>query len=121
MSFLPTPWTVRYHERTPGGPDPHRNPAIYTPPADQPGTEVPVYGWYTPAIDDPFVAGHPDRVNIDVVLLAPPDFAPTDGSLIDLPAGPAGRFEVSGGVRDYNYGPFGFQPGGLVALRKAVG
>ena len=121
MSFLPTPWSVGYRERTPGGTDPHRNPATFAPALDEPATQVPVYGWYTPTVDDPFIEGHPDRVNISIVLLSPPEFQPTDGSLIDLPGGPGGRFEVAGGVRDYNYGPHGFRPGGLVPLRKVVG
>jgi hypothetical protein len=112
---------VLYHERTANAVDPHRSSATYTPPLGGDGTPVRVYGWYTPAFDDPFVASHPDRVNISVLLLTPPGFSPTDGSLIDLPSGPAGRFEVAGGTRDYNHGPHGFQPGGVVALRKVVG
>ncbi|MBF6459806.1 hypothetical protein IU433_12240 [Nocardia puris] len=120
MTF-PTPWTVRYWARTPPGPDPYRAPATYSPPLTGDGEPVAVYGWYTPSIDDPFVAGHPERAVIDVLLLAPPGFDPADGSVIELPAGPAGRFEVAAGGRDYTHGPFGFAPGAVIALRKVVG
>ena len=114
--------TIGYHERTPAGEDPFRQPATFTPPADDPGTEVDVFGWYTPSIDDPFLIGHPDRVNIAVLLFAPSTFAPADGSLIDLPDRPAGQFAVSGGGRDYTRGPFSSrQTGTLIALRKVVG
>lgn len=118
---VPTPWTIGYHAYTPAGSDPYREPATYTPPADEEGEQVDVCGWYTPTIDDPFVAGHPDRVNIAAVLFVPPGLAPADGSLFDLPAGPAGQFEVTGGARDYTHGPFGFAPGAAIALRKVGG
>lgn len=118
---IPTPWTVGYHARTAAAADPYREAAAFTPPADEEGEPVAVCGWYVPELDDPFVAGHPDRVSIAVVLFVPPGFDPADGSLIDLPAGPAGQFEVAGGARDYTHGPFGFAPGSAIALRKVGG
>lgn len=118
---MQTSWTVEYWEYSPGGPDPYRNPPTYTPPLDQPGTEVPVYGWHTPSTTDPKLAGHPDRVIVDVELLVTPDFAPTPKSRIGLPSGPAGRFEVIGDVQDCNHGPFGWQPGSVVNLRRVTG
>lgn len=120
VTFLPTPWTVHLWEKSAGGPDPHRHPATFTPALDQPGTPVQVIGWYTPAVDDPYLIGHPDRTVVSVLLLAPPGFAPAPGSLIGLPSGPAGRFEVIG-TRDYNHGPFGFTPGNVVGLKLVEG
>jgi hypothetical protein len=109
---------VQYWEYTPGGPDPHRNPPTYSPPLNQPGTQVQVYGWAVPSTTDPKLAGHPDRVIVDVELYATPTFSPTPRSVIGLPSG---RFEVLGAVQDYNHGPFEWTPGGVVNLRKVTG
>lgn len=109
---------MKYWEFTPGGPDPHRDPGTYTPPLDDPGTDVPVYGWAIPSTSNPELAGHPDRVSADGDLYAPPTFTPTPRSVIGLPSG---RYEVLGEVQDYNHGPFDWQPGSTVNLRKVVG
>lgn len=115
----PAPYSIQYWEYTPGGPDPHRNPATYSPPLDQPGTSVNVYGWSLPASADPRQEGHPDRVIADGDLHAPVTFMPTPHSLIGLPQG---RFEVIGDVRDHNHSPFNdWRPGYDIALRKVVG
>lgn len=114
----PTPHTVQYWEYTPGGPDPHRDPPSFSPALDDPGTPIPVYGWAIPSTTSPNLAGHPDRVSADADLSVPPTFTPTPRSLIALGAG---RFEVLGVVQDYNHGPFDWQPGNVVTLRKVDG
>lgn len=109
---------MEYWEHTPGTPDPHRNPASFSPPLDQPGTPIPVYGWAIPSTTDPQLAGHPDRGIADGELYAPTAFVPTPHSVIGLPVG---RFEVLGGHQDYNHGPFDWAPGNVTHLRKVVG
>lgn len=115
----PTPYTVFYWEYVPGGSDPHRNPASFVPPLDQPGTPVGVYGWSLPSSTDPRQEGHPDRTIADGDLHAPTAFKPTPRSQIGLPDG---RYEVVGDVRDHNHSPFNdWKPGYDIALRKVVG
>ena len=112
----PTPFRVGHHVYSPGGPDRHRNPPTYTPPRNEAGTQVPVYGWSTPSTTEPKLSGH-DRVVVDVELLAP-NFTPAPQDLIDLPEG---RYEVVGVTQDYNHGPFDFAPGAVINLRKVDG
>jgi hypothetical protein len=114
---FPTPHTVGHHAYSAGGPDPHRNPPSYTPPIDEPGEAVAVYGWHVPSTTEPKIAGH-DRVIVDVELLVPPEFIPGPHDRIDLPTG---QFEVVGEVQDYNHGPFGWHPGSVINLRKVDG
>lgn len=112
----PTPFTVGHHAYSAGGADPHRNPPSYTPPLDENGTTVAVYGWSVPSSAEPKLAGH-DRVTVDIELLAP-DFTPGPHDRIDLPDG---QYEVVGATQDYNTGPFDWQPGGVINLRKVDG
>lgn len=113
----PTPFTVGHHVYSPGGPDPHRNPASYSPPLDEPGTPVPVYGWSTPSTTEPKLAGH-DRTIVDIELTAPA-FTPKPQDYIDLPDGQ--QCEVIGVEQDYNHGPFDWAPGSVTNLRKVDG
>lgn len=107
-----------YWRHTPGEPDPHRDPPTFSPPLDQPGTPIKVYGWAIPSTTNPSLDGHPDRVSADGDLYAPPGFEPTPRSLVRLPQG---RFEVIGLVQDYDHGPFDWQPGSVINLRKVDG
>lgn len=109
---------MEYWQYTPGGPDPHRNPPSYSPPLDEPGTPVQVYGWAIPSAVAANLDGHPDRVIADGDLYAPVAFVPTPHSVIGLPTG---RFEVLGAVQDYNHGPFEWVPGNVSGLRKVDG
>lgn len=79
--------------------------------------DVDVYGWWIPNTHEPQIAGH-ERVRIDAQILAPPEFAPGSKDLIVLPVG---EFEVEGGVQDYNHGPFDWQPGNVINLRRTTG
>lgn len=114
----PTPYTVGHHAYSADGEDPRGNPVVtYTPPADQPGTEVPVYGWYVPSSTEPALAGH-DRVIVDVAMLVPPGFPAGPHDLIDLPDG---QCEVIGYAEDYTHNPFGWGPGGVLNLQRVEG
>lgn len=121
MSAFPLRYTVGVHTRTESGMDAHRNPVpTYKPPLDRPGTPVKVYGWYTPSATEPQIPGH-ERTIADVALMVPPGFPATSTSVIDLPGGPKGQFEVIGDPEDYSYGPFGWKPGSVLNLRRITG
>lgn len=118
MSF-PLRHTVGVHLMTTSGVDAHRNPVkTYTPPLDQPGTPVKVYGWSVPSTSEPLIPGH-DRVIADIQLLIPPGFPAGPSSVIDLPS--AGQYQVIGEQQDYTTGPFGFRPGSVLNLRRITG
>lgn len=78
---------------------------------------VKVYGWEAPKTDEPELAGH-DRVIVDLVVLTPPN----------VPIGAHDRvvvtgreFEVIGEIEDAGNGPFGFDPGSRIKLRRVEG
>lgn len=76
-----------------------------------------VYGWGAPNGDEPKMAGH-DRVTVQVELLVPPGFvcSPRDRILLD-----GVEHEVIGPVESYDHNPFGWNPGGVVNLRRVEG
>ncbi len=120
MGFLPTPYTVTH--------------AVYTGSTDSEGyptgdaygdaVDREVYGWYplssqlNPAMDY-------DRRVITSKVLQVPDVAPYSvRDKVTLPGSGSvddRTYFVSEDVRDYNTGPFGFQPGGEVVLEKVTG
>lgn len=117
MTF-PTPYTVGHHAYSADAEDDYgREATMFTPARDVDGVQVAVYGWANPAGTEPKLAGH-DRVEVEVELYAPPGFNPGPHDLIDLPSG---QFEVVGYPEDYMHGPFGFQPGYVVNLRRVEG
>lgn len=124
MSF-PTPYTVGWHVRTNTGPDRFREPATYSPPKDQPGTPVEVIQWSAAKSDDSGSDGRQqighDRTVVDILLSVPPEFVPSPGDLIDLPAAPAGQYKVVGYPEEYNHGFHQWRPGNVVQLRRVVG
>lgn len=124
MTF-PTPYTVGYHARTNTGPDRFREAPTYSPPRSSPGTPVGVIQWAAAKSDASGSDGRQqlghDRVEMTVKLYVPPGFAPQPGDLIDLPAAPAGQFEVVGYPADYTRGFHGWAPGAVVTLRRVEG
>lgn len=120
MNF-PTPFTVGVHAYSSTSTDDYgRDVPLYTPAKNSPGTQHPVYGWATPVTSEPKIAGH-DRVLVEVELFAPPGFTVGPHDLVDLPAAPSGQFEVIGYPEDYSRGPFGFNSGLVVNLRRVDG
>jgi hypothetical protein len=116
---FPTPFTVGHHVYSSTTKDGYnREIPVYTPTRDAPGVSNPVYGWANPVNSEPKVAGH-DRVVVEMELYAPPAFHPGPQDLIDIPG--SGQFEVIGYPEDYNHGPFGFQPGYVINLRRVEG
>lgn len=117
MNF-PTPFTVGHHVFSTTSEDGYnRDVPTFTPAANVAGVQVKVYGWANPVGAEPKLAGH-DRVAVEVELYAPPGFNPGPHDLIDLPNG---QFEVVGYPEDYMHGPFGFQPGYVINLRRVEG
>ncbi|GGF39094.1 hypothetical protein [Williamsia phyllosphaerae] len=76
----------------------------------------PVYGWGAPGGNEPKLAGD-DRVLVDTELLVPPGFecSPRDRMVLD-----GDEFEVVGPVQRYDHNPFGWNPGGVVSLRRVT-
>lgn len=90
-----------------------------------PSVERLVYGWY-PLSSQLNPSGDYDRRVITSKVLQVPDpavFSPRDR--VALPGDDIDddtqAFFVSEDERDYNTGPFGFQPGGEVVLEKVTG
>ena len=86
---------------------------VYTPPRDQRGARHLVYGPVPVSSTEP-----EGLVIVDRELLVPPDFPVTADDLVDLPDG---QYAVIGQPSDYCLGPFGFQPGLVVHLKKVTG
>jgi len=117
VSF-PLLFTVAVHSYSAGSSDEYGEAAaVYTPPLDSAGTDVAVYGWSTPSSTEPKLAGH-DRVIVDQELLVPPDSTISAHDLVDLPDG---QYQVIGEAEDFNSGPFGWQPGKVINLRRVTG
>lgn len=110
MNMFPTPHTVTHTTSTQTGENALGQPTVTTT-----STERPVFGWSPKTSDDggePTLAG---RVITEVYLLTPDgDWA--DGDAVTLPDNRT--FVVVGDVEDNNAGPFGFQPGYRVTLRR---
>ena len=81
--------------------------------------DVQVYGWHISNTHEPQIAGH-DRVLVDAQVLTPPGFVPSPKDKFLLP-GRDGEYQVIGETEDFNHGPFGWQPGNRVNLRKVTG
>ncbi|QFQ29712.1 hypothetical protein EEW87_004260 [Janibacter melonis] len=80
--------------------------------------EVLVFGWYTGNPSEPGVAGH-ERTDVDAVVLAPTTFRPGPNDRVVLPG--FGAFDVTGPVEDFAHGPFDYEPGVQVNLRRTTG
>lgn len=109
MSF-PTPWTVEVLPFLAGSEDDQGNPVDSWATS---GTTQAVYGWAPAGTNESNASRH--TVTADVELFAPSDFScgPRDRVKVD------GRvYEVEGDVEDFDHGPFGFQPGVRVNLRR---
>ena len=76
-----------------------------------------MYGWEVPRTAEPLVTGH-DRVTVDVSMFVPPSFQIRPADRVDL----EGRvYEVIGESEDAGNGPFSFNPGATVQLRRVEG
>jgi len=112
MSVFPKPYSVLVSTRLDGETDAHGNPvASWSDPV-----EVPVYCWA------PGGAAQEDNINREQVSWD------LDLYTDEIEVGPADRvtvkgldYEVVGYPEDYRWGPFGWQPGVRVNLRRVEG
>lgn len=113
MSFLPTLYTVARQRYTAAGFDAHGNPVVsWSAPED-----LAVYGWSRPQSSEPKLAGE-QRIEVSLEVFAPvgtvtepPDRIEVDGEL----------YNVVGETEDYDHGPFGWQPGVVINLKRWEG
>lgn len=124
MSF-PAPWTVWIHRYDSTARNAHNNPVrAYVPAKDEPGEPIQAIQWdyveNEPDVDKvvdrvtlflPRVVKSPDGVIVDV---------PKATDLVDLEAGGAVRQYEIVGIRDYNFGFHGWQPGYVLDLQRAT-
>lgn len=113
MTF-PTLWTVGWHTASTvqGG---RGTVTTHTPTLDASGAAVKVYGW-SPARQ---AETSETRVESDIDLYVPPTVTSRPGDVVDLPLDKSlGQFEVVGYPEDWSYGPFGYQPGSVVKLKR---
>ena len=112
--MFPTPWSVTVHPFSSGPElDAHNNP---TEGFGDDRTE-PVYGWAPAGTTEPLEVNR-DSVTWDLDLMVSPTFA---ASARDEITANGVRYQIVGVLEDFNHGPFGFTPGGRIALRKVVG
>jgi hypothetical protein len=114
----PERFSVGVHAYSDGETDANGNPVpVYDPPLDETGTPALVYGWAVTSTGEP-EAGEP-RVVTTLDLYAPPGFSVGAQDIIDLDR--VGQCLVIGEVKDWSTGPFGWNPGVSVTLRKVAG
>ena len=110
---FPTPHTVGVCTYSEGATDAHGRPTeTWAEPVDHK-----VYGWYFVTTDEPQEATHEGQL-VDVKVLVPLGFTctPQDRIVVNSTS-----YDVIGEIEDYNHGPFGYRPGGVVKLRKVIG
>ena len=104
---------VHVRRWTTGGLDAHNNPIEgWSEPEP-----IKVYGWEVPRTAEPLRAGH-DRVIVDLSMFVPPG---TEIDAHDKVVLQDREYEVVGEVEDAGNGPFGFDPGATVQLRRVEG
>jgi len=129
MGFLPTPYTIQHAPYIGGDSGAVDDETEGYPGADEFGDAVerPVYGWYpgqgsgTSAASASDTGGSDDykRRLISYRIVQVPDasvYALRDKVIMD-----GVEFFVTGDVMNYNTGPFGFQPGGEVFVKRVIG
>src|SRR5690606_34434598 len=77
-----------------------------------------VYGWGAPQTAEPKLAGH-DRQVVEIEVLVPPDFPALSHRAQARLDG--GVFDVLGSVERYDHNPFGWDPGGVLNLKRVEG
>lgn len=87
----------------------------WDPPLDEAGEERDVIGW-GPRSSTEVEGVEPNRlVETDIDLLVPLGFQIAPEDVVDLPEG---QFQVQGQPMDYGYGPYGYNPGMVVRLKR---
>lgn len=111
--FIQPRQVVEVRRWTTGELDAHNNPSEgWSEPVP-----IKVYGWEVPRTAEPLKAGR-DLVVVDLSLLVPPG---TEIGAHDRVVLQDREYEVVGEVEDAGNGPFGFNPGATVQLRRTEG
>ena len=108
MTVFPAPWPVQHEAYAPTD-GPRGRVDGWAPP-----TIRYVIGWAQPASREPRSAGVAALV-VDLELYVGPEWRSGENDRITVDGE---RFLQEGLVADYNHGPFGFTPGGVVHLRR---
>lgn len=117
MTF-PLLFTVGWHQYSNGPTDAYGEVTpVYTPPLNQAGTQIAVYGFNVHSTSHNPVSGH-DRIIVDAELWVPPGCPIGTYDYVDLPDG---QYLVEGQPEDWGHGPFGWSPGLQINLRKISG
>lgn len=110
--FIQARRVVTVHRHSAGETDAHGNPVDSWVP-----DQARVYGWEVPRTAEPLRAGH-DRVVVDLSMFVPPGFEVSAHDRVEINGL---TYEVVGEFEDAGNGPFGFDPGGTVQLRRVEG
>lgn len=112
-SMIPAPFTVQLSKWSYGPKDKYgERQKVWASPVDRS-----VYGWAPPGPDDELISANRDAVVHDLDLYDPDDSAYSPDDLVTINGD---EYRVAGGARNYDHGPFGFQPGGVVRLKRVV-
>lgn len=111
MSIFPLLFEVSLLTTTEGSDDEHGNPTVET--VEEPRL---VIGWGPPRGREPKTAGVQATV-VDLELFVPPEWTSKESDLVVVDGL---EYQQIGPVEDYNHGPFGFKPGGVVNLSRAT-
>lgn len=110
MSIFPLLFKVSLLTTSEGPDDDHGNPVVEW--VEQ--IEL-VIGWGPPRGREPKRAGVESSV-VELELLVPPDWSSKESDLVVVDGL---EYQQVGPVEDYNHGPFGFAPGGVVNLVRS--
>lgn len=113
MVTISTPWTVQLSKWSYGPPDRYgEREKVYSEPVTRS-----VYGWAPPDLAEEIFSANRDAIVQDLDVYDPDDsvYAPDDHVIIN-----GTTYRVMGDTRNYDHGPFGFMPGGVVRVKRVT-
>lgn len=113
MVTISTPWTVQLSKWSYGPKDKYGNRTkVFAPPVTRS-----VYGWAPPDLAEEIFSANRDAIVQDLDVYDPDDsaYAPDDRVIIN-----GITYRVMGDNRNYDHGPFGFRPGGVVRVKRVT-
>lgn len=108
---FPTPWTVQLSKWSYGPKDRFGDQTkVWSDPVTRN-----VYGWSPPDLTEEVFSANRDAVVQDLDIYDPDDsvYAPDDLVIVN-----GTTYSVLGNTRNYDHGPFGYQPGGVVRVKR---
>lgn len=113
MVDLSTPFTVLLSKWSHGPPDKYgEREKVYAEPVARP-----VYGWAPPDLAEEIFSANRDAIVQDLDVYDPhdSDYSPDDHVIIN-----GVTYRVMGDTRNYDHGPFGYKPGGVVRVKRVT-